>query len=232
MAVGYLDLCGPDVPTALGELAASGAYSVVVVPLFLAHGYHVRHDVPDAVADAAARVLRQTGRVPRVVIREPLGPDPLLTEAMDARLREAGVWPADPELGIVVASAGSNDAFAVAEVEDVARCWGSTISAYAAAAAPTTAEAVARLRARGHAEIAVASYFLAPGRLPDRVRADAVRAGVPVAAPLAAPDALPPDELVRLILARYGAAGLPEGSLVARQCELDRRFHQLRPALG
>jgi len=206
--VGFLDLCGPDVTTALGALAASGARSVVVLPLFLAHGYHVRHDVPRAVADARARIRRRSRDLPKVAISEPLGPDPLLSEAIDTRLREAGVWPTDPELGLVVASAGSTDRAAVAQVEGVVRSWGTAVNAYASASAPTTAQAIAGLRARGLADIAVASYFLAPGRLPDRVRADALAAGVPIAAPLTMPDAEPAAELVRLVLARYESAAL------------------------
>jgi len=204
--VGFLDLCGPDVTTALGTLAASGARSVVVLPLFLAHGYHVRHDVPRTVADALAGIRRRTRDLPKVAISEPLGPDRLLSDAMDTRLREAGVWPTDPGLGLVVASAGSSDCAAVGQVEGVVRSWGTAVSAYASAAAPTTAQAIARLRSGGLTDVAVASYFLAPGRLPDRVRADALAAGVPIAAPLTTPDAEPPAELVRLVLARYDAA--------------------------
>ena len=213
--VGFLDLCGPDVTTALGTLAASGAHSVVVLPLFLAHGYHVRHDVPRAVADALAGIRRRPRHLPKVAISEPLGPDRLLSDAMDTRLREAGVWPTDPGLGLVVASAGSSDCAAVAQVEGVVRSWGTAVNAYASASAPTTAQAIARLRSRGLTEVAVASYFLAPGRLPDRVRADALAAGVPIAAPLTTPDAEPPAELVRLVLARYDGA-VPAACAAAR----------------
>jgi sirohydrochlorin ferrochelatase len=221
--VGFLDLCGPDVSTALETLVASGARSVAVLPLFLAHGYHVRHDVPRAVARAAAGIRNGYGRgrargwAPHVAISEPLGPDPLLSEAMDARLREAGIWPTDPELGLIVASAGSSDAAAVSEVEDVARSCGPAVNAYASTP-PTTAQAIARLRARGFADIAVASYLLAPGRLPDRVRADALAAGVLVATPLTTPDGEPPAELVRLVLGRYKsvtAGGCPSRPNIA-----------------
>jgi sirohydrochlorin ferrochelatase len=205
MEVGFLDLCGPDVPGALGALVASGARSVAVLPLFLAHGYHVRHDVPRAVARALAGIRAWGGWKPDVTFCDPLGPDPLLSEAMDARLREAGVWPTDPRLGLIVASAGSSDTAALAQVEAVARSWGGADNAYAAAA-PTTAQAIGRLRARGWEDIAVASYFLAPGRLPDRVHADCVAAGVPFGAPLITPDREPPAELVRLVLARYASA--------------------------
>jgi sirohydrochlorin ferrochelatase len=170
----FLDLCGPDTATALARLDASGAGEVVVVPLFLSRGYHVQHDIP-AVTEHALGTLR---RPPRLSVSDPLGPDPLVLDALDRRLREQDVWPADPTLGLVLASATS----------------------------PAAADEISALRARGRTDIAVASYFLAPGLLHDRVRADAHAAGVPVAAPLTNPDDEPPTELVRLVLSRHAAA--------------------------
>jgi sirohydrochlorin ferrochelatase len=76
--------------------------------------------------------------------------------------------------------------------------WPPVALAYASAAGPTVSEAVAAFRARGIARVAVASYFLAPGRLPDVVRRQAEDAGVPVTDVLGAA-----PELVRLALDRY-----------------------------
>jgi len=59
--------------------------------------------------------------------------------------------------------------------------------------------AVAALRARGAQRIAVGSWFLAPGLLPDRVRRAAP--GALIAAPLGADPAV-----AQVILARYAAA--------------------------
>ena len=188
--LGFLDLCGPDVPTALTRLVAAAHEDigrVVVLPLFLSHGYHVGHDIP-AVTAQARRALR---RPPALLVADPLGPDPLLDAAMRRRLREQDADCADPDLSVVVASA--------------------TI-------APTeTANAIRALRSTGTSRVAVASYFLAPGLLYDRVRADALAARVPIAAPLTTPDSEPPAELVQLVLERYAqAAGMrPAPSLPA-----------------
>ncbi len=172
--LGFLDLCGPDVPEALARLAASGAENVAVVPLFLRHGYHVGHDIP-AVTERAQRALRQA---PSLAIAPPLGPDPLLMDAVERRLREQGVRTTDPRLELAQASATS----------------------------PTAADLINDLKQQGATRIAVAAYFLAPGLLYDRALADAQAAGVPIAAPLTTPDDEPPAELVRLVLTRYAQA--------------------------
>lgn len=174
--LGFLDLCGPDVPTAFARLAAAGAEDVAVVPLFLNHGYHVGHDIP-AVTEQARLALPHA---PSLSIAPPLGPDPLLSDAVERRLREQGVSTTDPHVHMIVASATS---------------------------APTH-EMIKNLTEQDQdaARIAVASYFLAPGLLYDRARADALVANVPIAAPLTTPDDEPPAELVRLVLARYAQA--------------------------
>lgn len=172
--LGFLDLCGPDVPTAFARLAAAGAEDVAVVPLFLNHGYHVGHDIP-AVTERARLALPHA---PSLGVAAPLGPDPLLADAVERRLREQGVRATDPDVHLVVASATS----------------------------AATGDMIEDLRSRGAARIAVAAHFLAPGLLYDRARADAQAANVPIAEPLTTPDDEPPAELVRLVLARYAQA--------------------------
>lgn len=112
----FLDLCGPDASTALARLAASGPREVIVVPLFLSHGYHVQHDVPAVTAHALQSLHRPSRHTITVTVADPLGPDPLILDALDRRLREADIWPTDPDLGIVVASATSPDGTTAAEI--------------------------------------------------------------------------------------------------------------------
>ena len=69
--VGYVDVCEP----ALESVVRPGS---VVVPLFLASGYHVRHDVPAAVA-----------RTPGVSVTPALGVAAGVVEALAGRLGEA-----------------------------------------------------------------------------------------------------------------------------------------------
>lgn len=139
-----------------------------------------------------------------------LGPSPLLTAALERRLYQAGLTPADkPTTGVVLASAGSTDPEAIAVIAEIAREWRHTgwcavRPAFASASLPRTEDAVAGLRAEGVRRVAVAPYVLAPGHLPDRIARGASRADV-----LA--DVLgPAPEVARLLVRRYEAATVRE----------------------
>ncbi|MET8504044.1 sirohydrochlorin chelatase [Streptomyces sp. NPDC004787] len=188
----------------LGDTLAGLTGDAVLVPLLFARGHHVKHDLPAALA--AAPALR-TGR-----IAAPLGPHPLLVEALADRLAEAGWTREDgnsPATGVVLASAGSRDPDSAADIRRIARRLGERLGgvpvlpAYASAAAPTVPEAVRALAARGRHRIAVASCFTAPGRFAARAAADAPWLA---AAPLG-----PHPALARLVLHRYdeALAGVP-----------------------
>lgn len=139
-------------PSLTDSLAAAGA-NAVVVPLLLSTGHHLTTDVAVAAAQAGARVA------------PPLGPDPLLSVALAARLAEAGVPAGTP---VVLAAAGSADPLAGPDVFRQAELLAEYLSvpvaaAFAAAGRPTVSEAVSELRAQAGGPVAVATYLLAPG---------------------------------------------------------------------
>jgi len=191
----YVDHASPSVASALGGLA-SAAVPTAVVPLLLSAGAHSKGDLPGAIQQARA------GHPQWVVsYGRPLGPHPLLLAALARLLHEAG---AGPKTAVVLVAVGSADPDANADVAKMARLlweWrgggGPVDAAYAAATTPTVPEAIGRLRRLGHDDIAVAPYFLAPGRLP----AAAVQPGVTVAGVLG-----DTDEVARLVLERYAEA--------------------------
>ncbi|HEU5156536.1 MAG TPA: sirohydrochlorin chelatase [Streptosporangiaceae bacterium] len=196
----YLDHAPPSPVQALGALAEDGG--AVVLPLLLTAAYHSKTDIP--------RVLAEVGRRhPRLAVRygDPLGPHPLLIEALERRLAEAGTPVGDGGTAVVLVSAGSSDPGANGVIARLAhgwrrRGWYDVVPAYASAARPTPAEAVRALRAAGAPRVAVASYFLAPGYFADKVRAGALHAGADVVSPVlgAAP------ELADIVLRRYDEA--------------------------
>lgn len=193
--LGHIELNAPLLPDTLDGLRGADA---VLVPLLLGRGHHVKHDLPAAAAAAPAVRTR---------IAAPLGPHPLLVEALYGRLVEAGWGPADPDrrsAAVVLAAAGSRDPDSAQDTRRTARMLAErlgvpVVPAYASAATPTVSAALRALAARGRHRTAVASYFTAPGRFASAAASDA--APRVAAAPLGAHPAM-----ARLLLHRYDQA--------------------------
>ncbi|MFG3204933.1 sirohydrochlorin chelatase [Streptomyces sp. NPDC048192] len=193
--LGHIELNEPLLPD---TLAALGDTSAVLVPLLLSRGYHVKRDIPELAAAAPARTRRAA----------PLGPHPLLAEALYDRLVEAG-WPTAMDAAtrrasaVVLAAAGSRDPDSATDTRRTARLLADrlgvpVVPAYASAATPAVPTAVRALTARGRHRVAVASYFTAPGRFATQC-ADA--APWTASAPLGTHPAM-----ARLVLHRYDEA--------------------------
>nr|WP_246651563.1 CbiX/SirB N-terminal domain-containing protein [Nonomuraea guangzhouensis] len=212
----YLDHATPSLAQAL-----RGLDEAVVLPLLLTEAYHSRVDLPAALNEARAR-----NPLLRVRYGATLGPHPLLLTTLERRLAEAGVVAGDPDTAIVLVSAGSSDPRANGVVVRMARDWGrpalpgaglgvvgrrwwAVTAAYASAAEPTPAQAVALLREAGAPRIAVAPYLLAPGYFADKVRRTTLEAGADVVADVLGPA----PELAEVLLERYAtAACAPAGA--------------------
>ncbi|WP_433571289.1 sirohydrochlorin chelatase [Streptomyces sp. CA-251247] len=199
--LGHIELNQPLLDDTLAGLAPAphardGA--AVLVPLLLGRGYHIKHDLPQAAAAVPGADIR---------IAAPLGPHPLLVEALCSRLADAGWRPGDGagrSAGVVLAAAGSRDPDSAADARTTAAMLSErlggvpVVAAYASAASPTVPAAVRALTARGRHRIAVASYFAAPGLFAAR---SAAATPWIAAAPLGAHPAL-----ARLLLQRYDDA--------------------------
>lgn len=164
--VAFVDVLGPSLSELLRDLAAPA----VVVPAFLASGYHVHTDVPREVADSGH---------PAVSVTRALGPDPALAHVMWQRLRDVGWRPGD---AVVLAAAGSSDPRALQDVRRAAAMLSEFVGrpvpvGYVATASPRVPEVVTCLRSRGARRVFIASYLLAPGLFHTRL-ADAGADGV------------------------------------------------------
>ena len=146
----FVDVLGPN-PR---EVLADSATPAVVVPAFLASGYHVNTDLPARVAESGHA---------SVTITPALGPDPVLAEIMRGRLLEVGWSPGD---AVVMAAAGSSDPAARRELAHAAALLGELVGevhlGFVATGVPTVADIVGRLRRSGR-RVFIASYLLAPG---------------------------------------------------------------------
>jgi sirohydrochlorin ferrochelatase len=212
---GYVDVQSPDAPTCLSHIVtgASGAVApagspaspdrpVVIVPLLLSAGYHVRVDLAEAAAEAAQPV-RVTGA---------LGPDPRLARILADRLHELDLRADDT---VVLAAAGSTDANAVADCHTVGGQLGTVLGrpvrvGFISAAEPRLKDAVLSARAEAPGRVVVATYLLAPGYfagLAGRCGADAV------SRPLLVDGEPPPRALVDVVLDLYASAARLERSL-------------------
>ena len=212
----FLDHCVPSLPRVLSGLAAD----VVLVPLLLTAAYHSKTDIPAQVAAARRPGLR-------IAQASALGPHPLLLNALERRLAQAGAGSAARDrTSVVLAAAGSSDPAANATIAALAAQWEATggwrrvLPAFASASGPaapgqTPAEAVATLREMpGGGPVVVASYVLAPGHFADKIRSQASEAGATaVSAPLG-----PAPEVADVVLDRYLAA-VPVSILASNQTD-------------
>ncbi|THV11262.1 sirohydrochlorin chelatase [Nocardioides caeni] len=166
----YVELCEP----LFADVVAATETPTVVVPLLLSTGFHLRQDLPTAVAAATRRDLVRLGTG--------LGPDPLLAQAQAERLRDAGARPGQP---VVLVAAGSSDPLALDDLERATRllahAWGT----------PVRLATLTGLGPRPHSVVragdAVSPYLLATGHFHRKARAEALASGAGVVADVIGP---------------------------------------------
>ena len=201
LRVAYLGHAAPSVPQVMRAFGPGAP--VTVLPLLLTAAYHSKTDIP--------RMLARSSAGARVTYGEPLGPHPLLISALEGRLPQAALEnPA--EVAVVLASAGSSDPEANAAVAQLAAQWQASGGwyavhpAYASAAGPDPATAVASLLRAGARRVVVASYLLAPGVFADRIRDTSLAAGAAAVSPALGASA----EVADVLLDRYQQAAIRE----------------------
>ena len=169
--------CEKSTPN-LGDVLARLRGPAVVTPLLLASAYHARVDIPAIVAESGADVLQA----------DTLGEDPLLVDVLRQRVAEAD--PDHTEAGLLVVAVGSSHAAANARTASLADAlsdrWARVAVAYATGPQPSVADGIEQLRAAGTRRIVAAPWFIAPGRITDRVAAHVAAAGAAMAEPLGA----------------------------------------------
>lgn len=199
----HVDVQSPALDQVVPRLREKGRHGVVV-PLLLSSGFHVHHDVAEAVAASDGLLTAAPA----------LGPAPELARLVAARATELeekhGTCGA-----FVLAGAGSTSPGAqqdvvtqAAHVQDVlAR---PVVAGFLSAARPTVQEAIVAARAAaGGRPVVVLNYLLAPGFFDDKLSALAAQEDTVVTAPLGA------DPLVAAVaLRRYDEALAGDGLLV------------------
>lgn len=180
--VAFCERTEPNLREVLAALDRPG----VITPLLLASGYHARVDIPAMIAEAGSDVIQA----------DTLGEDPRLVDAARERLtdvvRDRWVGGRSDDVGVLMVAVGSSDDAANARTATVAAAlehdgrWAGVRMAYATGPKPSVSEGFAQLREFGARHIAVVPWFIAPGRITDRVAAAASAEGAAMAEPLGA----------------------------------------------
>lgn len=177
--VAFCEHSTPNLRDVLGALRGPA----VVVPFLLASAYHARVDIPAMIAQSGVEAQ----------VAPTLGEDDRLVQVLGERLTAAGASRFDPELGVVVVAVGSSHAAANAQTARITtpltrgtRWAGAEIAFATDDAGSSVPAAVDRLRARGATKLMIAPWFLAHGRITDRITAYAQQTGIAMAEPLGA----------------------------------------------
>lgn len=171
----FLEKTEPALPDVLAQ-----THDATVVPFLLADAYHARVDIP-AVIDAVGRPVRTAGV---------LGEDPALLTVARLRLTEAGVSPHDDRLGVIVVAVGSSNPAANAKTSTVGAAladgtrWAGARVAFATGPHANLADTAADLQRSGARRLVIVPWFLAHGRITDRVATFAARESISMAQPL------------------------------------------------
>jgi len=179
-----------------------GDRSAVVVPLITGPHPRAYHDITAGIEETGVTA----------VVTEPLGPHPLLAEALHVRLADAGLARADRIRqfsigaavdGVIVVAVGGTEAAREADMTAVLLAARLAVPVIAAAVdgPPTVADSVARLRESGAQRLAVAPYVIGPELDHEQLAKLAAEAGLGCGAPLGAH-----SSVIRLINLRYEVA--------------------------
>ncbi|QBJ95014.1 sirohydrochlorin chelatase [Rhodococcus sp. ABRD24] len=173
----FLDLNAPSVDQVIDAVATEGHSTAVVVPLLLGSAFHARVDLPGVLAAARARHPQLA-----IVQSNVLGHDHRLVDAVRDRIVAIGVAADDTRTGVVLAAVGSSDLRANDRTRALAAVlagdtrWAETTVCFVTSTEPNVGQAISLLRSRGVERIVIAPWFLAPGRLTDRLEAAALQA--------------------------------------------------------
>lgn len=171
VAVAYLDHHGPTPAEAARALTDRGSREVLVLPLFTAAAYHVKVDVPAAVAS-----MRATGSGARLVTPGIASTQELLSAVVDA----AGILQDGAGAGAVVLGTGSSDAAANALLAAQVGQLSARSGVPLATAFLGGGRALAQVRAEIAGVPAVLPFVVSNGMFFDRMKASAAALGLPV----------------------------------------------------
>jgi len=173
LELSFLEFARPTIAEGIDELAAKGVRSIVLVPLMLLTGRHVRHDIPDAVATAV-----RGHRDLNIVQTEHLGCSPKMVELSHKRfLQSLHGRPAvaASQTVLVLVGRGSREDETVTELQqfaEIRRHLGDVDRievCFAAMATPRLEDVLSRVAEDSTRRIVIQPHLLFPGYLSARM---------------------------------------------------------------
>lgn len=215
---GFIELAEPDLDTAIDDLVAAGATSVVAVPLVLLGAGHLKSDGPAALARARTRHPHAAFAYAR-----DLGIHPNVLSVAEERIKEST---SDAAEAVVLVSRGSSDPDANSDLYKVGRLLadsrglGMVEPAFVSLAPPNVPAALERCRLLGARRIAVVPYFLFTGVLVDRIKEQAAEyaAAHTDVEVVVGPELGPDPRIADLVLERFEEARRGEARMNCDLC--------------
>lgn len=219
----FLELCQPDIFTAVDRLVAAGVTRIVAEPVLLLAAGHARRDIPEALTSAA-------GRHEGVAIRQAphLGRHPALVELSKQRFLEAldatdegneaaRSNNAERRVGWVMVGRGSSDESALAEMRQFVELRlretpvAHAVTCFLAMARPRLEDAVEQMAAADVTHVVVQPHLLFQGALMHRLRETIAAARQRHADKIwrLAEHLGPSPQVVETIIARFEEARIP-----------------------
>ncbi len=86
----FLEFLAPDLPASVAALVSQGARKIVIVPMFIAQGGHLKRDLPEMLEK-----LRSTWPETEFSLRRAIGEDDLVIHAMARATLQSSGFSAD-----------------------------------------------------------------------------------------------------------------------------------------
>lgn len=167
VAGAFLELAEPTIAEGLNELCQAGVRRVLIVPLLLFSAGHAKRDVPDEVAQAAAKFgLKIVGQSGALELH------PQLLELSRLRFRSSvdGLENKDPQTKLLMVGRGGSDAAALEMMRRYTAALSASLgiaadTAYVALAKPSVEEALETLATSGATCMIVQPHLLFAGEV-------------------------------------------------------------------
>lgn len=92
--IGFMNISKPSIPQTINKLSKAGVERIVVMPVFLAHGIHTKHDIPYILGldDEHGHSHHEHEEIEydgEIIYTEPLGADKRLVDIIKDRVKNA-----------------------------------------------------------------------------------------------------------------------------------------------